>query len=77
MQKLQNYIILEKITETRSSIIYCGHKDTSEDRVIIKALKTKNPTPSEIARFRQDVRLLEKRAFYLLFRYYRPNKQIK
>lgn len=59
MQKIQDYTIVEKITETRSSIIYRGHKDTSDDTVIIKALKTKNPTPSEIARFRQEYKLIK------------------
>jgi hypothetical protein len=52
MEKFAGYILAEKIHETRHSVIYRGHKENDNVSVIIKALKTKYPSPSEIARFR-------------------------
>ena len=60
MEKFANYILQEKIHETRNSIIYRGHKENETQPVIIKLLKTKYPTPSEIARFKQEYNLVKK-----------------
>ncbi|MCX5848881.1 MAG: diguanylate cyclase [Deltaproteobacteria bacterium] len=60
MEKFANYILLEKINETRNSIIYRGHKENESQPVIIKILKTMYPTPSEIARFKQEYNLVKK-----------------
>jgi hypothetical protein len=37
MEKIQDYIILEKIAETRGSIVYRGKKENEDRTVIIKA----------------------------------------
>ncbi len=58
--EIQGYIIHEKLTETRSSIVYRGGKDGSEETVILKALKAQLPSPTEIARFRQEYELIKK-----------------
>jgi len=59
MEKFGNYVLREKIHETRNSIIYRGHKENDSQPFIIKLLKTKYPTPSEIARFRQEYELIK------------------
>lgn len=53
MEEFCNYILLEKISETRHSVIWRGLKKNGDQSLIIKVLKTKYPAPSEIARFRQ------------------------
>ncbi|MFA6009854.1 MAG: AAA family ATPase [Desulfobacteraceae bacterium] len=53
MEEFCNYILLEKISETRHSVIWRGLKKNENQSLIIKVLKTKYPAPSEIARFRQ------------------------
>jgi diguanylate cyclase (GGDEF)-like protein len=58
MEIFSDYILDEKIHETRSSIIYRGHKQNEPQPVIIKLLKTAYPTPSEIARFKQEYNLV-------------------
>ncbi len=58
MEKFADYLLSKKIHETRNSIIYRGHKENENVPVIIKLLKTKCPTPSEIARFTQEYNLL-------------------
>ena len=59
MEKFADYILREKIHETRNSIIYRGHKENESQPFIIKLLKPKYPTPSEIARFRQEYELIK------------------
>jgi len=59
MKKFANYILREKIYETRNSIIYRGYKENESQSFIIKLLKTMYPTPSEIARFRQEYELIK------------------
>jgi PAS domain S-box-containing protein len=59
VEKLGNYILREKILEIRNSIIYRGHKENESRPVIIKLLKAIHPTPSEIARFRQEYELIK------------------
>ncbi len=58
MEKFSNYILQEKIHETRNSIIYRGHQENETQPLIIKLLKTACPTPSEIARFKQEYSLV-------------------
>ncbi|MBN1363622.1 MAG: diguanylate cyclase [Syntrophaceae bacterium] len=60
MEKFADYILQEKINETRNSIIYRGHKENEAQQFIIKLLRTKYPTPSEIARFKQEYNLVKK-----------------
>ncbi|MDD5524455.1 MAG: serine/threonine-protein kinase, partial [Smithella sp.] len=60
MEKFANYILREKIHETRNSIIYRGNKENETQPLIIKLLKTAYPTPSEIARFKQEYNLVKK-----------------
>jgi predicted ATPase/serine phosphatase RsbU (regulator of sigma subunit)/tRNA A-37 threonylcarbamoyl transferase component Bud32 len=59
MEKIQDYIITEKIAETRGSLVYRGHKEGSSRAVIIKVMKAKYPTVSEIARFKQEYELIK------------------
>jgi len=59
MEKFANYILREKIHETRNSIIYRGNKENETQPLIIKLLKTAYPTPSEIARFKQEYNLVK------------------
>ncbi len=59
MKKIDRYEILESVAETRKSLLYRGRAGDSAETVIIKVLKTRNPTPSEIARFRQEYRLIK------------------
>ena len=59
MGKFADYILREKIHETRHSIIYRGHKENESQPFIIKLLKTIYPTPSEIARFKQEYELIK------------------
>ncbi|MBN1470529.1 MAG: protein kinase, partial [Syntrophaceae bacterium] len=60
MEKIGNYILREKILETKNSIIYRGHKKNASQPLIIKCLKTTHSTPSEIARFRQEYERIKK-----------------
>jgi serine/threonine protein kinase len=59
MEKFADYTLRKKIHETRNSIIYRGHKEDESQLFIIKLLKTIYPTPSEIARFRQEYNLIK------------------
>ena len=59
MQIIQGYDILEKVAETRSSLIFRGRRDGETDTVIIKALKVEHPSPTEIARFKQEYDLIK------------------
>jgi len=59
MEMLSDYFLKEKINETRHSVVYRGKKDNQTQTVIIKVLKTRYPTPSEIARFKQEYNLIK------------------
>jgi len=59
LQPLPGYEILEKINESRSSLIYRGLPEGSSKTIIVKILKTKYPTPSELARFQQEYNLIK------------------
>ena len=58
--KLENYKIIEKIAETRSSLIFRAVKKGDDQHVVIKTLKEKAPTPSERARFKQEYETIRK-----------------
>ncbi|MBF0101714.1 MAG: AAA family ATPase [Desulfobacterales bacterium] len=59
MEKFSDYKILEKLDETRSSIVYRGQKDNDAQTVVIKVFKAKQPSSSEIARFRQEYEIIK------------------
>ena len=59
METIQDYKILEKIAETRGSLIFRGRRDSETDTVIIKALKVEHPSPTEIARFKREYELIK------------------
>lgn len=54
MEKIFDYVILDKIDESQKSTIYRAKKEGQKNTVIIKLLKSANPTPAEIARFRYE-----------------------
>ena len=60
MKRFADYILTEKIDETRNSVIYRGHRENDLSKAIIKVLKTTYPTASEIARFRHECDLIRK-----------------
>ncbi|MCP4132042.1 MAG: SpoIIE family protein phosphatase [bacterium] len=60
MKKILQYNILEKLEETRGSILYRVRKENEDKTFILKELKSKDPTPSEIARFKQEYNLIRK-----------------
>jgi predicted ATPase/serine phosphatase RsbU (regulator of sigma subunit)/tRNA A-37 threonylcarbamoyl transferase component Bud32 len=59
MKTISPYVLDEKIHESRNSLVYRGHKENESKNVIIKVLRTQYPTPSELARFRQEYRLIK------------------
>ena len=59
MEKIQDYTILEKIAETRGSLVYRGRKEDEHDTAVIKVLKTQFPSLSEIARYKQEYELIK------------------
>lgn len=59
MENIQNYQILQKLDETRGSIIYRGKKEGEKHNVIIKAMKTGISSPLEVARFKQEFELIK------------------
>ncbi|MCP4129869.1 MAG: AAA family ATPase [bacterium] len=58
MGKILDYTILGTVGETSRSVVYRCRKETEEKTVIIKVLKAEYPTPSEIARFKQEYELI-------------------
>lgn len=59
MTRIGEYIIMETLDETRNSIVYRCRKDGSKDPVIIKALRAQFPTPTDIARFKQEFEIIK------------------
>ncbi|HMK49535.1 MAG TPA: AAA family ATPase [Thermodesulfovibrionales bacterium] len=53
MEMILDYHV-EQVTETKGSVVYRGSQDGRENTVIIKVLKADRPSPSEIARFKQE-----------------------
>ena len=64
MEKILGYHLLEKIDETRRSIIFRAKKENDQSSYIIKILKLKSPVPTatEIARFKQEYEILQQLA---------------
>ena len=54
MDTFAGYIADEKVHESRNKIIYRGHHGDDPHRVMIKVLKTRHPSSSEVARFKQE-----------------------
>jgi serine/threonine protein kinase len=59
MDKIPGYLLLEKISETRNSIVYRGQKENEKQTVIIKILKAFLPSPSDTARFKREYNLVK------------------
>ena len=59
LKRIKNYDVIEKIGETRGSLIYRGRKTGEKDTVVIKTLKTHYLIPSEIARFKQEYEIIK------------------
>lgn len=59
MERISDYILTENIHESRNSVIYRGHRINENQPVIIKLLKTKKPSPGELARFKQEYNLIK------------------
>ena len=59
MHAIQNYEIKNILKETRGAVVYLGNHAGSTDTVIIKALKVHMPSPSDIARFKQEYTLIK------------------
>ena len=55
---MDKYELIELLAETRGSIIYRANSHEKPGTVIIKKLKTKFPTPGDVARFRQEYNLI-------------------
>ncbi|MBN2535986.1 MAG: protein kinase [Spirochaetales bacterium] len=59
MEKIGDFIIGDKIRETINSIVYKGKTSQSGEPVIIKLLKARYPSQSELARFRQEYDIIK------------------
>jgi len=59
MKSISDYMILEEIGKTRSSIIYRAKSETDANPVVIKVLKAERPSPAEIARFKQESEIIK------------------
>ncbi|MCP4138413.1 MAG: AAA family ATPase [bacterium] len=59
MEKIADYQILKKLDETPDSTVYQGKKENENTTVIIKVLKTRYPSPSDVARFKQEFELIK------------------
>ncbi len=60
MERFANYILKEKLHEMRNFIVYSGQKENEPRTVIVKVLKAKNPSLSEIVRFKQEYNLIKR-----------------
>lgn len=54
MQNITGYEIQAKIAETRGTTVFRAQRSDNEHSVILKILKTISPSPSDIARFKQE-----------------------
>ena len=54
MKKIAGYKILETLSKTHNSVVYRCQEDTEGTSVIVKTLKVKHPSPTDIARFKQE-----------------------
>ena len=58
MERFADYTLIEKIHDAMDSAVYRGTSEKSDVPVIIKMLKTRYPTVSDIARFKQEYNLV-------------------
>lgn len=54
IEKIGDFVIRDKIRETINSIVFHGKTSQSGEPVIIKLLKTRYPSQSELVRFKQE-----------------------
>ncbi len=54
MESIGEYTIIERLDETRGSVVYRAQAPDGAGSVVVKVLKTRYPAPAEIARFRQE-----------------------
>ncbi|MBN2533860.1 MAG: AAA family ATPase [Spirochaetales bacterium] len=59
MDRIGEYKIIEKIDETKGSLIYRAKKESEQNSVIVKVLKAEYPSNSEIARFKQEYEIIK------------------
>lgn len=58
MKNVGNYQIIQKIGQTRSSIVYRAQQEDNSETFIIKELITRHPSDTDIVRFRQEYDLI-------------------
>jgi len=58
MQDILDYRIVEKLDDSGASSVYRAQKHDGEETFLIKVLKTEYPSPSEIARFKQECEII-------------------
>lgn len=58
MEKFLDFTIIEELGSTIGSRVYRANRE-NDNTVIIKVLKTKKPTASDIARFKQEYELIK------------------
>jgi len=58
MIQIPGYEVVQKIAETSHSLVYRGRKEGASETRIIKVLKAKCPSRSEIARFKQEYNII-------------------
>lgn len=54
MNKLSSYELTEKLNESPGAFIYRAQKKENGETCVLKILKSKHPSPSDIARFRHE-----------------------
>ena len=54
MKKMFDYNLIEKISEQKGYTVYRAKKENEEVTVLLKILKAQNPSPLEVARFKQE-----------------------
>jgi len=60
MKQIKDYTIIEKIAESKNSIVYKGKRDSDNLPVVIKTINAEFPSLSAIARFKQEFELIKK-----------------
>ena len=59
MEKIADYIVLEKLRDTKNSSTFRVKKEKNSDTYILKLFNRKNSSPSDIARFKQEYNKLK------------------
>ncbi|MBU1170140.1 MAG: AAA family ATPase [Proteobacteria bacterium] len=63
-QRFSGYDIIETIEETKGAIFYRGQRSITNETVLIQELKTRAPSPSEMAVFMQEYKTLSTDHFH-------------